>query len=297
MDFSKEFIVANYTHDNTDGSICKIKTGKKVIAKDTDGYVVVSATIAPRTYKKMRGARLVWVLYHGDIPEGMIVDHINRIRDDNRIENLRLASCKENAVNSNRNNQEDYTSVYKGVQKDKHSRWKASIQTNGVTKQLGLFLSEEAAAHAYNIAAVEIHGEFAYVNDVPIVCLDDFLDKRTLKDFVEKRTGLPMYLVKLGGNFVFRTDDNVHKGVFKKAHLDDAILFANHYHEQGKFLDLKTNMAVYNKFGLPLNIFPCSTGFRASFVHNYKRTHVGTFKTVEEAVVALEKRKSEVINQ
>lgn len=32
--------------------------------------------------------RLIWQYFNGDIPEGMIIDHINGVRDDNRIEIL-----------------------------------------------------------------------------------------------------------------------------------------------------------------------------------------------------------------
>lgn len=36
-----------------------------------------------------------------EIPDGMCVDHVNNIRTDNRIENLRIVSCYENSVNIN----------------------------------------------------------------------------------------------------------------------------------------------------------------------------------------------------
>lgn len=38
--------------------------------------------------------RLVWILHHGAIPEGYEVDHINRDRKDNRIENLQLLDLR-----------------------------------------------------------------------------------------------------------------------------------------------------------------------------------------------------------
>lgn len=51
--------------------------------------------------------RIVYFLAHGEIPDGMFVDHINRNRTDNRIENLRLVTRAANNQNlsvSNRNN-------------------------------------------------------------------------------------------------------------------------------------------------------------------------------------------------
>ena len=43
--------------------------------------------------------RLVWEAFNGEIPEGMEIDHINTIRDDNRLENLRCVTPKENRNN------------------------------------------------------------------------------------------------------------------------------------------------------------------------------------------------------
>lgn len=44
--------------------------------------------------------RLIWETFNGSIPEGMEIDHINTNRSDNRLENLRLVSHRENCNNS-----------------------------------------------------------------------------------------------------------------------------------------------------------------------------------------------------
>src|SRR5678809_161305 len=49
--------------------------------------------------KIYRRSRLVWVYHHGDIPDGLVIDHINRNRQDDRIENLRLVTRRQNQRN------------------------------------------------------------------------------------------------------------------------------------------------------------------------------------------------------
>ncbi|NNR90766.1 HNH endonuclease [Escherichia coli] len=59
--------------------------------------------------------RIVWVMFNGDIPEGMEIDHINGIRHDNRIENLRLvkkSANQRNRIKLSKNNSSGISGVY-----------------------------------------------------------------------------------------------------------------------------------------------------------------------------------------
>jgi len=49
---------------------------------------------------------LVMEAFIGERPNGYVTDHINRIRDDNRLENLRYCSCLENSMNAKNYNTE-----------------------------------------------------------------------------------------------------------------------------------------------------------------------------------------------
>jgi hypothetical protein len=99
------------------------------------------------------------MLAYGEFPE-MSIDHINGIKTDNRLQNLRLATKSQNALNSKRH--KDNTSGYKGVSWNKRlAKWGARITINGKYKHIGLFKNVEDAASAYAAAAYMHHGEFA----------------------------------------------------------------------------------------------------------------------------------------
>lgn len=101
----------------------------------------------------------------GNVPKQALVDHVNHDRLDNRAINLRLASKSENMCN--RGATAGSKSGYKGVYEHKASRkWRAYIKKDYKQKYLGVFDTKEEAALAYNRAALELHGQFAYLNPV-----------------------------------------------------------------------------------------------------------------------------------
>jgi hypothetical protein len=81
--------------------IWKVKPNKRIEAGAQAGYVnsqgYVSFMFNGNNYL---AHRVIWEMHNGIIPEGMQVDHINRDRLDNRIENLRLATHQQNCWNS-----------------------------------------------------------------------------------------------------------------------------------------------------------------------------------------------------
>lgn len=99
-------------------------------------------------------------------PPGLKVDHRNGNGLDNRRSNLRLATARQNQQNQSLNSRN--TSGFKGVSLVRGKRldrpYHAYIQHEGRTRSLGHFATGDAAARAYDRAARELFGEFAFLN-------------------------------------------------------------------------------------------------------------------------------------
>lgn len=109
------------------------------------------------------------------VPEDRETDHANGNGLDNRKDNLRCATHSQNLANTGKiqlNRQP--TSQFKGVCWDKsRSRWAVYIATGEARKRRGLgrFTSEEDAARAYDVAALDLWGDFARLNFEPGITL------------------------------------------------------------------------------------------------------------------------------
>ncbi len=86
------------------------------------------------------------------------VDHINGNRLDNRKENLRLCTHKQNQWNKPMKSGD-----YKGVSKNA-KLWDARLTTDKICHKFTGFISPRDAAHAYDDFARTYHGEFARLN-------------------------------------------------------------------------------------------------------------------------------------
>jgi len=128
--------------------------GEEAGTVGTGGYIVIF--IDTFSY---RAHRLVWLMETGKWPMEEI-DHINGVRSDNRITNLREASPLQNSRNAARARAN--TSGFKGVSFYKLDRkWTARIQVEGRSVFLGYHKTAEAASEAYKSAADKYFGEFA----------------------------------------------------------------------------------------------------------------------------------------
>lgn len=110
-------------------------------AKDTYGYK--HGSIFGNLY---RAHRVIWCIYHGNWPKDQI-DHVNLIRCDNRIKNLKSVDQSQNM--RNRPMRKDNKSGFNGVHWcERSNRWKSQIRLDGRVTSLGYFSIKEDAIDA-----------------------------------------------------------------------------------------------------------------------------------------------------
>jgi HNH endonuclease len=126
----------------------RVKAGAVAGSLRTDGYINVRVM-----GKNYLAQRLIWFIVTGLWPPDLVY-HENTIKNDNRWDNLRLATRTQNAANRASKNE------YRGV-RPYGNRFQAYISINNAAKHLGYFDTPEEAHEAYCIAAVEQHGQFA----------------------------------------------------------------------------------------------------------------------------------------
>lgn len=116
-----------------------------------DGYINIQID-----GKKYQAHRLAWLYVYGEFPEKSL-DHVNEIKDDNRLVNLRLATKQENGHNVS-SLQINNTSGFRGVSWHKSAKkWIATITINGKNKHLGYFNTAEESSEVYLKAKRKFH--------------------------------------------------------------------------------------------------------------------------------------------
>lgn len=106
-------------------------------------------------------SRLAWFYTYGAWPSGE-VDHINMVRSDDRISNLRPSTHQQNNANRRalKNNALGAKGVT-GINRNLRKKYRAKIHVNGRCIHLGYFASANEASEAYRRAAERFFGEFA----------------------------------------------------------------------------------------------------------------------------------------
>lgn len=138
-----------------DRGVSGIMKGDLVGQPQADGYHTVRIG---NSGQHMRLHRIIWKLHYDTEPE--IIDHIDRDRTNNRIENLRAATRAQNKRNTDASGKQ---SKFKGVY-PRGKKWQARITINRKTQYFGTYESEEEAARAVDEWAVIIDPTYSTLN-------------------------------------------------------------------------------------------------------------------------------------
>lgn len=133
------------------GITCDINTGKvygirgREIKTKRNGYITIGIQLENKKTYLIQAHQFIFYYKYNKIID--CIDHINGVRDDNRIENLREVTRQQNAFNTKA----------KGYCWCKNkNKWKSEITHNYKKKHLGYFDKEEDASDAY-LAAKKIY--------------------------------------------------------------------------------------------------------------------------------------------
>jgi len=128
-------------------------------ASEQNHYYVVASG-------KIDGKSQVIILHRliMNAPKHLHVDHKNRNPLDNRKCNLRMVTSFQNA----KNKKPAKDKLYKGTQKYESFgviSYRVAVGNNYEVKPVGIaFIDEDEAARAYDVKAIETHGEYAWLN-------------------------------------------------------------------------------------------------------------------------------------
>jgi hypothetical protein len=127
------------------------------------GYAVRNITLSINKRKTI-------FLHRQIIPllDDQYIDHKDLNKLNCQKSNLRITTYALN--NTNKGNQKNNKSGYKGVFKlPKYNRWRAYLTVNRKRENIGYYRSPENAARAYNKRALEVWGEHARLNVIPLL--------------------------------------------------------------------------------------------------------------------------------
>jgi len=152
----RERPIFHFKNEKSSKTWNKKYSGKIAGCKNGEGYIFIYIN-----KQRHRAHHLAFLYIYKEYPN--MLDHKNKIKDDNRIINLRKTD--KNGNNRNRFTPKNNSSGYKGVcWSKKQKKWISYIRVNNIRIHLGSFDDIKQAALSYNTAAEKYHKDFATLN-------------------------------------------------------------------------------------------------------------------------------------
>jgi hypothetical protein len=146
---------ARLHYDKDTGELYHLSTNKPVRANSGAGYYCLC--MDDQVYLVHR---IVWKMVYGVDPGSYEIDHINGIRNDNRLSNLRLVTSSEQ--NKNRRLSKRNKSGIKGVcWESSRRKWRATVGAHPSLTLVGRFDRLDDAKEAVRLARERLYGQFA----------------------------------------------------------------------------------------------------------------------------------------
>lgn len=145
-----------------------VKIYRRLASKECNHWrpIVVIRKEGQRKSYTFHLSRLLWEIFKGPIPDGMVIDHIDHNPFNNTWDNLRLCSRQDNV--RNRRKSVGKSSKYKGVY-TRRNKWVATIVIDRKVKWIGTFDTELEAAKAYDREALGTFKDFSCLNFPDVV--------------------------------------------------------------------------------------------------------------------------------
>ena len=141
--------------------------GQRILKSSPDAQGYLRINLCKNGGRKTEKIHILMaIVFRGHIQskyKGLIVDHINNIKTDNRLENIQLITHRENLSKDRKGGSSKYTGVsWNKIDK----RWRSAIGLNGKDIHLGSFVNELDAASAYRIALSVINSALETLKEI-----------------------------------------------------------------------------------------------------------------------------------
>jgi hypothetical protein len=145
------------------------------VKHSTNGRIQISYFDNNGKFHQLKRSHIIYYFHHKNMPEwGMVIDHWDKVRDNDVIGNLDAKTPSENRDNTDK--REGCSSKYKGVTYDKGtSLWMTKVRMDNQTYYCGRYKDEKQAAMMYDIEYYKIKKTVLGMNFPEL--LNEYLEK------------------------------------------------------------------------------------------------------------------------